>query len=266
MSTEEEKILASPFAIYKSGIKFDPVWNAKNPDGSNVSVWKPQPPPGYSNVGNIAIKTSGNEEPIGVQVLFIEENEKYQKNPLDFVMMYSTNSFSVWRPIPPPHYIPLSDVLVRGQDKPNLSIISCVNENLLRSYNDYNTELYSNGKDLSLWKTNEYNSFQANLSTFPPILPKYTIISFDTIKKCCVADTSINKKKCGKYWNETDKNLVCKKICEDKYYQCKTEPVVENFDFSEGSYFTFDKLVMFVLFILFVWFVLLKNKRTTYCF
>jgi hypothetical protein len=43
-------------------------------------------------------------------------------------MMYEPTStpFSIWRPIPKPGFISLSDVIVRGMQKPNTNFITCV--------------------------------------------------------------------------------------------------------------------------------------------
>jgi hypothetical protein len=55
-------------------------------------------------------------------------------NPTDFeeiwnssMMFEPTNaSFSIWRPKPPSGYIALSDIIVKGRQKPNVNIMTCV--------------------------------------------------------------------------------------------------------------------------------------------
>jgi hypothetical protein len=60
-------------------------------------------------------------------------------------MMYEPAStpFSIWRPIPKPGFISLSDIIVRGMQKPNTSLITCVPKEHTVQLNNANSLIWS---------------------------------------------------------------------------------------------------------------------------
>lgn len=87
----------------------------------------------------------------------IRENESahlcssIQSNPTDYQeiwnssMMYepTTTPFSIWRPIAKPGFISLTDIIVKGMQKPSLDIITCVPIEHTIKLNNTNSLLWS---------------------------------------------------------------------------------------------------------------------------
>jgi len=95
----------------------------------------------YLPIGQLSIIT---EKEIPQKSKFFEDviknNESvylcasFNSNPTDFEEIWNSSmmfeptvtSFSIWRPKPPSGYIALSDIIVKGRQKPNVNIMTCV--------------------------------------------------------------------------------------------------------------------------------------------
>ncbi|WP_028810945.1 Vps62-related protein [Streptomyces flavidovirens] len=155
--------------------QFSFAWNDKDTGSkfkNDIAFWRPgrfsstaRPPA----VGNLVVKDF--HDPHGrFNYLFLDEaaaGGQMLKAPVDYRFLWNDRGTgskfygTIWRPIPPPGYVVLSDLFWPGRDKPPLNAVSCVRKTLDgRNYvrpaeighevwNDRGSG--SSGDDIALW-------------------------------------------------------------------------------------------------------------------
>jgi len=116
---------------------FDFVY-ADNGTGANkdLSIWKPQLPPGFSALGHYA--HANYSKPTSGVVLAIRATDDYSviAYPVDYQQIYNDagtggdQDGSIWMPIAPAGYVALGMVGMNGHGKPHREAVVCVREDL----------------------------------------------------------------------------------------------------------------------------------------
>ncbi len=116
---------------------FDFVY-ADNGTGANndLSIWKPQLPPGFSALGHYA--HASYSRPTTAVVLAVRATDDYSvvAYPTNYVQIYNDagtggdQDGSIWMPIPPTGYVALGMVGMNGHGKPHREAVVCVREDL----------------------------------------------------------------------------------------------------------------------------------------
>jgi hypothetical protein len=181
-----------PFLMKNGGVNYEFLW-----DDSQVrsrregSIWRPIPPEGYANVGDVFVGDSRKEPPNTSQILFVLDQPGISAEPTDFFSLWSNYgvasndaSASLWRPIAPEGYIPMGDVAGQGGDKPDVKSVRCVNANFVRVYQKPGVKIWTNestvGEEkLSIFSNNEFSTFTTTTNHVAfkvcPVNTKFTI-------------------------------------------------------------------------------------------
>ncbi|MEW2530329.1 Vps62-related protein [Streptomyces sp. NPDC047071] len=78
------------------------------------------------------VQTNLDRQHVAILARGVDSADEMLKPPVDFELIWrdkgsgARQNGSLWRPVPPEGYVALSDVCVRGWDKPTGSVISCV--------------------------------------------------------------------------------------------------------------------------------------------
>ncbi|KAG0557949.1 hypothetical protein KC19_11G167800 [Ceratodon purpureus] len=131
------------------------VWSCNHTNGSclgstgadSISFWRPDPPPGYISVGDIAY--IGDYPDSETVVAYRYDEEKFEK-PLGFDLVWrnwkdgSGSPISIWMPKPPEGYVALGCVVCADYQEPQLDVVWCVQIDLTED---------ATLEDIPIWKS-----------------------------------------------------------------------------------------------------------------
>jgi hypothetical protein len=114
---------------------FIKIWETKTDDNSFISFWRREKSNDYYPIGHIVLKTKTTS---GINDIKQSENEglkyliKGGEDASDFEKIWDNKNIndqdpvSIWKVITPSGYVAMSDVVVKGHDKPATNIIKCL--------------------------------------------------------------------------------------------------------------------------------------------
>lgn len=137
-----------PDAALRASSQFERVWSfdpvaaeQKNAElavslaatgiGAGVTVWRPQTATGYGVTGHII--TPGEDRPT-FEVLTVAVNSGIAAYPASYSRVWSVDGATIWRPVAPEGYVAMGDVLVLGDEEPELSEVLCLHGKRYRFY------------------------------------------------------------------------------------------------------------------------------------
>ncbi len=128
----------TPHLFYILTDQFEFVWNDKgNNSLQHATVYRPMPPAGYKIFGYYIQKDYNAPEgrAVAVKVSSDFEKEGFLAYPSGYTLIWhdagGNTGAAVWRPIPPPGYRCLGDVVTFGRNEPDRKEIVCVMESLV---------------------------------------------------------------------------------------------------------------------------------------
>lgn len=160
-----------PFIYITGQIKHIKIWDSRRLGSLGLgNLWDyPDKLPvaelnGYNEISNLF--TINNDVPKG----YLYVRKDLSKPAIDYIRIWDNagafggKTISMWRPIPPEHYIALSDVLVLGLNKPDNNLVKCVHEDYVISKTSVQKAIWTSEgsfseQKLKIWKTSEYNFF-----------------------------------------------------------------------------------------------------------
>ncbi|XP_024403056.1 uncharacterized protein [Physcomitrium patens] len=99
----------------------------------NISFWRPDPPPGYVSVGDVAF--TGDYPDNQTVIVYRNDEDKFEK-PLGFNLVWrnwkdgSGSPISIWMPIAPDGYLAVGCVVCADYEEPQLDVVWCVHSDL----------------------------------------------------------------------------------------------------------------------------------------
>lgn len=97
----------------------------------NLSAWRPQPPAGYASLGDILV-TNTCQPAFEVLTVAMNSGVAVFPNSFERVNTFETAGLSVWRPMPPPGYIALGDIVsISATKAPPIESIACIHQGCL---------------------------------------------------------------------------------------------------------------------------------------
>lgn len=196
-----EKIYDDPYSIIDGRINVYLIWR-----DSNISFWRPHPPEGYVNVGDIMVNNM--DISTNNKFLFIKKN-KYVIESNNFKKITSlydkrnNKTITIWGIIPPPNYVSLGYIVsvnngLESKINYDIHIPYCIHKDLITVINSQNNEIRKLN-NISLYSNSQFHTFGSDINI------KYEILSYEKQK------------------NKTDNS---DKKCENKSYINSITPII----------------------------------------
>lgn len=90
-------------------------------------MWRPKVPTGYGILGDVV--TPGTSQPT-FEAMAVAVNSGLVAYPTEYQQIWSAAGGTIWRPVPPKHYVAAGDIFALDGEPPELSAMVCLHGEL----------------------------------------------------------------------------------------------------------------------------------------